>query len=494
MRSARPIALTFAGEAAATLATVWVTRRVAVAYVAVEVAGYLVLRQVLNWVLGVGLLGLNVSLPRALAADARPSARRRRLIAAASLAAPVLLVMALVAAFAPRAAAVALLHDGSEGALLAAATFLIATNGVFAIAAAALQGLDRFGALALARIAAFAIGPSVVVGMLAGHRSLPSVLWAWGGATAVIDVVLVLVIQRALRHRADADANASASGFGGEWRSLLGYGGPRMIGAIAQLSTVALAPTLALWCGGTAAEAAALSIAAMFGVLLGPVRLALQPVALTRLAARPPRDTAQPLAQQFVAASACAAAAFGGALATVGDRLVALWLGERFDAPQAVVRIGVAAVVLHFFCYALEGVLDADDPEHRRPRAQLAACGLFAVGVLASVEAHAGVGGILVAQLAAALLQTALYLRLVARRYGLPATRELLHGALTVGAAAALIGMVGRFAAAGALATVATCAAQVVAALALFAAARSSGASWPTLLMPARSDRTPIAR
>ena len=60
----RPIALTFAAEAAATVATVWVTRRVAADYAAGEVAGYLVLRQVLNWVLGVGMLGLNVSLPR----------------------------------------------------------------------------------------------------------------------------------------------------------------------------------------------------------------------------------------------------------------------------------------------------------------------------------------------------------------------------------------------------------------------------------------------
>src|SRR5206468_332834 len=138
----------------------------------------------------------------------------------------------------------------------------------------------------------------------------------------------------------------------------------------------------------------------------------------------------------------------------------------------------------HFFCYALEGVLDADDPGHRRPRAQLAACGLFAVGALAAVEARAGAGGILVAQLGAALLQTALYLRLVARRYGLPATRELLHGALTVGAGAALIGILGRLAATGAAATVATCAAQALAAFALLALARASGASWPSLLLP----------
>src|SRR5207245_1768457 len=97
VKAARPIALTFAGEAAATVATVWVTRQVAIAYSPLEVAGYLVLRQVLNWVLGVGLLGLNVSLPRALAADARPSVRRRRLRAALLLAAPVLLALGLIA-------------------------------------------------------------------------------------------------------------------------------------------------------------------------------------------------------------------------------------------------------------------------------------------------------------------------------------------------------------------------------------------------------------
>jgi hypothetical protein len=311
-------------------------------------------------------------------------------------------------------------------------------------------------------------------------------LWAWAGVTAAIDVALGVVVWRHIGYGYQYD-HGIGIGIGRIGRELALYGGPRMIGAVAQLSTVALAPTIALWSGAAAGEAAALSVAAMFGVLLGPVRLALQPVALTRLAEErgAPSREARELAQKFVAAAACATGAFGGALVTSGDRLAALWLGERFAAP-ALVLASVAAVALQFFCYALEGVLDADDGGHRRPRAQLAAAALFAVGALAAVEARAGAAGVVVAQLAASLAQTALYLALVARRYGLPTVRELLNGAVTVGGAAVLVGAAARWTGEGALATALAVAAQGVVALATALAARASGARWPELLLPRR--------
>jgi hypothetical protein len=474
----RSIGLTFAGEAASVAATVWVTRHVAARYAAIEVAGYLVLRQVLNWVLSVGMLGLNVSLPRALGGDARAAARRVWLAAALLLAAPAIGAIAAAALFAPGISAHLLLHDPGGGPLFVAAAFLIGANGLFALAAATLVGLDRFGALAAGRIAAFGVFPIAVVAALSGH-SLPTVLWGWGAATLVVDLVLVVPIVRGLGVPVPVPVPVP------EIRSLAAYGAPRMLGAIAQLSTIALAPTLALWAGAPPAAAAALSVAAMFGVLLGPVRLALQPVALLRLSAGPPPAEARRLAQSFVAAAACATCGFGAALGTTGDRLVDLWL-SGFHTPGGIVRLSVTAVALQFFCYTLEGVLDADDPRHRRPRAQAVAALVFLVGAGAAMEMRSGAWGILLAQLGSSIVQTSLYLRLVARRYGLPSGNEIVHGALTIGGACAIIG-----ATRAELALVVP--GQAVGTLLLVVLARRAGVRWIELLIPAPIRRFPAS-
>src|SRR5262249_37282799 len=122
-RVSRSIRLTFISETTAVLAAVWVTRRVAIAY-PTGVTAYLVLRQILNWFMGVGFWGLNISLPRAIAADHRVDARRRLVFAAALLTLPMLLVLILVALFAPRLASLLLLHDPGTEPIFVAASFL----------------------------------------------------------------------------------------------------------------------------------------------------------------------------------------------------------------------------------------------------------------------------------------------------------------------------------------------------------------------------------
>jgi hypothetical protein len=179
----------------------------------------------------------------------------------------------------------------------------------------------------------------------------------------------------------------------------------------------------------------------------------------------------------------------GGALVVSGDRLVALWLGESYAAARLVVRLAVAAVALQFLCYTLEGILDADDPRHLRPRAQLLCAAVFVAALGTGALLGASALGVAAAQLAASLAQTALYVRLVARRYGLPRPRELAHGALTVGAAAALAGLLPRaLLPPGAAQTVAAVALSGAAALALAAVARAAGVSWPSLLLGERNE------
>src|SRR5215472_3040425 len=482
-RTSRAIRFTFLGELTSVIAAVWVTRRIATDY-PLQVAGYLVLRQILNWFLNIGLWGLNVSLPRALAAEPRPGAWHILVKAALLLTAPGLLIIALVAVFAPRPVALLLLHNADAERLLVAAVFLFATNGGFALGAKVLQGIDRFGLLALGRFLAFALGPVAVVASLSSRVSLPTVLGAWGAATLAIDVLLAGPIWLALRPAAHppttTDSVLVAS------RRLLGYGGLRMMGGIAYLAVFATAPSLALWAGASADAAAALSTAALFGALFSPVYVALYQVALTRLSQPMPPAEARRLAEDFYAGAACVAAAFIGLLAASGDRLVALWLGDQFRAYGALVRVAVIAVGLQCLCGTLEGVIDAADPAHQRPRAQFMAVLLFFIGAGLSVAFAAGWPGIVMAQLVAAVVLAVLYTRLIARRYGLPSRRELYNGALTVGGAAFAAGLPLRWTGHGLSSTVLLVSGQASAALIAFWLARSAGVRWPALILGER--------
>lgn len=481
----RTIALTLASEAAAVAATTWVTRRFAGIYAEHEVDAYFVLRQVLGWVLSVGLFGLNVSLPRALARDRAAPARRRQVMAALMLAAPVLAAIALVALVAPHAAARLLLRDAGAASLVVAASLLFAANALFGIAAASLQGLDRFGLLAGFRVVAWAIAPVAVTALAGGRASLPSLLVWWSGTIFVLDLGLFAVVARDVRGVATGPSPpADAPPVSHTARALFRFGGIRMIGALAQLSSVALAPTLVLWCGGEPRAAAAFGVAAMFTMLLAPVRLALQPVALTQLAALADDDPrARRLAIDYTAVALCAAAAATAALGMSADRLVALWLGGRYATEAAALRLSILVIGLHFLCYTLEGALDPKDDRDARPQAQLAAVAVFVVGVMIAARARAGWPGVLAAQLVAAVVQVALYFVVLARRYGLPRGREVVHGAVTVGLGCALVGIIARDAEPGARTTVVLVAAEAVAAMAFVALARAAGARWPALIL-----------
>src|SRR5260370_5178950 len=151
-----------------------------------------------------------------------------------------------------------------------------------------------------------------------------------------------------------------------------------------------MAPSLALWAGASSNAAVALSMAAMFGVLSVPLSIALRQVALTRLAQPSPLDEKRRLAQDFLAATACAGGAFIGVLAVSGDRLVEVWLGSQFSSYSTLGRWAVVAVGLQYFTYTLCGSLDAADPTHQRPRAQLIPAELFLVRARITVARHAG--------------------------------------------------------------------------------------------------------
>ena len=488
-RLSRTIALTLVSEAAAVAATTWVTRRFAGLYSERDVDAYFVLRQVLGWVLSVGLFGLNVSLPRALARNVATNGRRRQVLAALLLAAPVLVAIAAVAALAPRTTARVLLYDAGAGALVVAASLLFAANALFGIAAASLQGLDRFGLLAAFRVVAWALAPVVVTAYAGGRAPLPSLLAWWSVAIFAIDLLLFAIVARGV----SGGASVPRVSVPATARKLFRFGGIRMVGAIAQLSCVALAPTAVLWCGGDARAAAALSVAAMFTMLVAPVRLALQPVALTQLAALGNDPRARRLAIDYTALALAVTAAVTAGLAMSADRLVGVWLGARYASEAAALRLSLLVIGAHFLSYTLEGAIDPADERDDRPRAQLAAAALFVALVAVAAHAHAGWPGVFVAQLVAALVQVALYLGILARRYGLPAGREVFHGAVTVGAGCALAGVIARRAGAGPRATVVLALAEAVTALALVALARAAGARWPALILglAERSERRP---
>jgi O-antigen/teichoic acid export membrane protein len=481
-RISRTIAWTLVSEATSVVATAWITRRFAQVYAEREVDAYFVVRQVLGWVLNVGFFGLNVSLPRALAcASGSAAAQRRQVAGAFLLMTPLFATILLVALFVPSGAARLFLYDAGQAPLFVAVSLLFCANALFAVCAAALQGLDRFVLLAGARVMAWGVAPPLVVATLGGRASLPTVLLVWSGAIALIDVWMIVLAARVLASGlviAERLEPVLAVA-----RRLFRFGGLRMVGAIAQVSSVALAPTLVLWSGADARTAAAFSVAAMFTMLLSPVRLALQPVALTELARMRESDEARRLAVDYCAVAACLTAAATAALGMSGDRVVSLWLGERYAATPLVLRCSVIVIGLHFFCYTLEGVLDPLDDQNRRPRAQLVAAGLFCLGVAAACGLHAGWPGVFLAQLAAVLLQTALYLRMLAARYGLPESRELIHGALTVGGGCTLIGFFARGAGTGSGPTAFLVASEAAAAVVLVMMARRAGVRWLGLLL-----------
>lgn len=485
-RVSRSIRLTFLSEATSVLAAVWVTRRIATSYPA-EVATYLVLRQILNWFISVGFWGLNISLPRALASAHRPEIRRRVVLAGLVLTLPMVVGITVVGLFAPRVASMLVLHDASADRVFVAAAFLFACNGLFALGAASLQGLDRFGLLAIGRIFAFGVGPVAVMAGLSKQASLSTVLWAWGAATLLVDTAVALPLLSALR--LPAAAQAATERLRVTVARLISYGGRRMLGSLSQLSILALAPSLALWAGASSGAAGALSMAAMFGVLSVPLSIAIRQVSLTRLAQPLPREEHRRLAQDVFAATACMCAVMVGVLAASADRLTEVWLGPQFSGYSTLVRLAVVPVGLQYICYTLEGAIDAEDPEHQRPRTQFLASLLFFAGAGLAVIFHAGWPGIVAAQLVPSVVQVVLYTRLMARRYGLPPARELIHGALTVGLGAFLVGLPLRMGGQGLRGTALLSVGQLLVVLALLWMAWAAGVRWPSLVLGERARR-----
>lgn len=467
-------------EAASVAATTWVTRSFARLYAEPQVDAYFVIRQALGWVLSVGLFGLNVSLPRALARDSSAAARRQFVIGALALSAPVLALIGLIAFVAPGTAARVLLYDTSATNLVAAASLLFCANALFAVAAASLQGLDRFGLLAGFRVIAWGVAPTMVVAFGGGRVSLPAILVIWALVIFVVDLVLFAAIHGAIG--ADGAAAELSESLGAVCRRLFKFGGVRMVGAIAQLSAIAMAPTVVLWSGGDAPTAATFSVAAMFTMLLAPVRLALQPVALTQLAATGRTEAGRHLAIDYFAATVFVAAAATAALGMTADHLVHLWLGERYAAQALVLRLSVVIIGLHFFCYTLEGSLDAEDDRDRRPYAQLIGAALFAVGAAISWRLHAGWHAVAIAQLVAIIVQATLYVIILALRYGLPPWRELIHAGL-VAAACIGVGIAARLRHAGTTSTLILVAAEAATVVAVLALASVGGVRWPVLLL-----------
>jgi O-antigen/teichoic acid export membrane protein len=479
-RLSRTIALTLVSEAASVAATTWVTRSFAHIYAEPQVDAYFVIRQALGWVLSVGLFGLNVSLPRALARDSSVAERRQHVLGALVLSAPVLALIALIAFVAPSTAARVLLYDTSATNLVAAASLLFCANALFAVAAASLQGLDRFGVLAFFRVVAWGVAPTLVVAIGSGRASMPTILVVWALAIFAVDLVLFAAIYGAIGR--DAIVTQPPDAFTAVCRRLFKFGGVRMIGAIAQLSAVAMAPTVVLWSGGAAPTAASFSVAAMFTMLLAPVRLALQPVALTQLAATGRTEAGRRLAIDYFAATVFVAAAATAALGMTADHVVQLWLGERYAAQALVLRLSIAIIGLHFFCYTLEGSLDAEDDRDRRPHAQLVGAASFAIGATIAWRLHAGWHAVLIAQAVAIVVQALLYVVILALRYGLPPRREMIHSAL-VAVSCVAVGIAGRFAHHGTRSTIVLVVAEAATVIGVLALAQASSVRWPALLL-----------
>ena len=323
----------------------------------VPFAVYALARRVASAASAVSPGPLPLGLARALAATPERPARDAYLWAGTLLAIGPAFAMAAVGAAFPAFWADLLLSDARYVPELLALLGLILGNVVYSLVFARLRGTARIRSANLWQLWVLAVGPLLVVGLLAGRSPVAVILVLMAGLSLTASVPLVVWLGRALR------SGTHASDLRPPLLALFRYSAPRVPGAAALACLLSLGPLLAPYLGDLRGAGYLVAAQSVFRVAeLGTAGFGL--VVLPRVSALVAgqrdqflRERVEDLLGLVLHLGIFAACQ----LAIWAPEIVQVWLGSAYREALPMIRVLLIALVPYLGYTLLRSVIDGMD-------------------------------------------------------------------------------------------------------------------------------------
>jgi len=378
----RALGLTLVAQVLVAAGTLLLFRLLALNAGAEGFASFSLVRQAVTLLFPLVTVGLIGGLPRyiALGGESAPAAEAYLAAAVGICGVAVAVTVAAALAFPAVTAGVFFGDAGATNLVGPFAALLVATSGFF-VAYGYFRGQQRISRANVLQIAGVGVAPPLLLALWPDIAvdTLVLLMAAALGALSLGSVAGPLV--RGVAGRARGRARVAG-------RSLLGYGGRRVPGELAQVGLFALVPVLGAHVAtlrDVAYLAAGLQVLALVSVAMAPLGVVLLPALAQTWAQDRGRASRQVAA---LAALALHAALFALVQAVLfADIAVRAWLGPAFAAADEIVRIVVLAVPFYAFYFALRSALDAASVRSYNSRSNIAALAVFiavAAGMLAT--------------------------------------------------------------------------------------------------------------
>jgi O-antigen/teichoic acid export membrane protein len=300
---------------------------------------------------------LPLGLARALAASPEGRIRDAYLWAGTLLAIGPALAMALIGAAFPAFWADLLLSDARYVPELLAVLALIVGNAVYSLVFARQRGTSRIRSANLWQLWVLAIGPVLVVRLLAGRSSVATILVLMAGLSLTSSVPLVSWLIRAAR------SGTHATAFRTPLVALFRYSAPRVPGGAALACLLSLGPLLAPYLGDLRGAGYLVAAQSVFRVAeLGTAGFGL--VVLPRVSALVAGQRGQFLRERVedLLGLVLHLGIFAACqLAIWAPEIVQVWLGPEYQEALPMIRVLLIALVPYLGYTLLRSVIDGMD-------------------------------------------------------------------------------------------------------------------------------------
>lgn len=345
-------------------------------------ASYSLVRQGVSLLFPVVTVGLVGGLPRYLALRRvqRGPPAESYLVAAAVISGVVTLACVALVLVAPGTTALVLFGKQGSHGLVAPFAVLLGGTAAFFLSFGYFRGQLRLGWANGLQIVGTGLLPPTLVLALPGTGIRALIVLMGAGLLGLSIGVVIGPLVRGLTRR---------SGVAEAGRSLFDYGSRRVPGEIAQLALTALVPVVAAHVTDlrhVAFIAAGIQVMVLLTIAMNPIGVVLLP-ALAQNWAVDRVGTSRQVGQ--ISAFGVQVGLFSvGQMAVFADLAVRYWLGSRFAAAGAIVRVIVASAPFFVYYLALRSALDAASVRSYNSASNVAALACAALTVSVMLALH----------------------------------------------------------------------------------------------------------
>jgi hypothetical protein len=325
-----------------------------------EFSAYLILLQLIGWIVAGGLIGMGVSVPRTIASN-RQSYAAESVLTTAAVIAIAMLALPIAALIAwPSGVAHLTFRDRTLHSVVTAGALFVLSLGPILLFMYYFLGLLQFRIPVFIEFVQSGILALSLAILLARPLSASSFLRWYSLGNVALLVVLLAFARRERRMRAQVRGSwAPRAAVAGE---LLNTGVPKFFSGLFLLFLGAALPVGMRWAGATVAQAAAAALG--MSLFVSASRLAATSNALVSFMRMISHGGEDPAAARVVAARVVTVA-IGFAVCIVvfgagfGDLVVRVLVGPVYEHQGEFINIGAALGGTYFAIYLLEVPLDA---------------------------------------------------------------------------------------------------------------------------------------